>query len=118
MSRQRWSGTSQCAPVLERSENPVPEAHEPRVLWARPPETWASRHLCFGDEHLGHRRFILKNLTSESLDVKTNRRLHVCKRLLVGITLTNDDSLQTKGISDVAVGMLLDDDLHCVNSTQ
>ena len=47
---------------------------------------------------------------AERLNVKSDRRLHIRQRLLIGVALTDNHTLQSNRIRNVPVGMLLDDD--------
>src|SRR6267154_4537868 len=63
----------------------------------------------FRDKSLQHGRFRFDCFRAKSFDVETDGRLAICQRLLTGVTLSNHDSLQAKWVSNVTVGMLLND---------
>jgi hypothetical protein len=73
-----------------------------------------------GDERLEDGGLAQKRVIAEGLDVKADRRADICERFFVAITLSDDDTLEPEGVGDVAVGVLLHDDLdvcHVVHCT-
>ena len=64
----------------------------------------------FGNEGL-HDVVVLERIVPEGLDVKPYGGFHLSKCFFVGLPLRNDDSFETQGVGDIAVRVLLDDDL-------
>ena len=68
----------------------------------------------FGNEGL-HDVVVLERTISKGLYVKLYGRFHFGKGFFVGIPLGNDDTPQSQRVSDIAVRVLLDDDLREVH---
>jgi len=65
----------------------------------------------FGNEGL-HDVVVLERIVPEGFYMELYGRFHFGKGLFVGIPLGNDDTLQPQRVSDIAVRVLLDDDLQ------
>ena len=68
--------------------------------------------LCLGNKGLNHGRARFQGFRAETVNVKLDRGSDVGERGVVGVTFANNDTLQTKRICDVAVGVLLDNYLQ------
>ena len=68
----------------------------------------------FGNEGL-HDVVVPERTISKGLYVKLYGRFHFGKGFFVGIPLGNDDTPQSQRVSDIAVRVLLDDDLREVH---
>ena len=82
------------------------------MLWARRRGTWPS-HGNSGFRHIRiqHRGVDVEHFWTERIDVKANGGGYIGDGLFVRVPLPNDDSLEAERVGDVAVRMLLDNDL-------
>src|ERR1019366_8204645 len=67
---------------------------------------------CFRDKGFQNRRVSRQNLTAKSLDMKLYRGFHVGHSVVVGVALAHYHALEAKRICDVAIRVLLHDNLE------
>ena len=76
-----------------------------------------SGQLRFSEEGLKHGGLGLEGLGTECLDMESDRGLHIEQSVLVGVPLPDNDALHAERIGDVAISVLLDDDLDRAHVT-
>ena len=80
---------------------------------ARRPEIWASAGQDgFRQENLLYRIILFERIRAEGLEVEGDRGAHILQRFFVGITLTDNHSLDAQGVSDIAIGVALNNNLQ------
>ena len=81
-------------------------------FWGVDWESWQlSCYLGFGNKDFEDGRIRVKHFVSKSLEMETNRRLHIGERFFVAITFAHNDAFEAERISDVTIGVLFDNDL-------
>ncbi len=64
------------------------------------------------NEGIQRRVFGFQRFAAKRLDVEAEGALHIAQGLLERAPLSRHDTLNARRITDVALGVLLDDDLH------
>lgn len=76
----------------------------------------ASSDRCFRNKRVKRRHFRFKDLATECFKVKLYCRFDISKRLLKRVSLPNDNPFHANRISNIPVGVFLDNDLDCFHT--